>query len=49
MMLVNLTRPLRAGESIPLQLRFQNAPPLDLMLQVAPAGARAPSPAGTRP
>ena len=49
MMLVNLVRPLRTGESIPLQLRFQNAPPLDLMLQVTPAGARGPSPAATKP
>lgn len=42
-MLVNLTRPLRAGESIPVQLRFQNAPPLDLQFQVGPPGARGPA------
>jgi len=42
-MLVNLTRPLRAGESIPVQLRFQNAPPLDLQFQVGAPGARGPA------
>ena len=42
MMLVNLARPLRAGESIPVQLRFQNAPPLDLQFQVGSPGARGP-------
>lgn len=42
-MLVNLARPLRAGESIPVQLRFQNAPPLDLQFQVGPPGARGPA------
>lgn len=48
-MLVDLRRPLKAGESVPVQLRFQHAPPLDLQFQVGPPGARGPGQAGAAP
>ena len=41
-MLMDLKQPLVAGQSVPVQLRFQKAPPLDLQLQVAPVGASGP-------
>jgi len=43
LMLVGLRRPLRAGETLALTLRFQHAPPLRLTLPVraAPAGGMA--------
>jgi len=42
-MLVGLKQPLVAGQTVPVQLRFQNAPPLNLMLKVAPIGAAGPT------
>ena len=42
MMLVDLRQPLVAGQAIPVQLRFEHAPPLDLQVPVAPVGAKAP-------
>lgn len=42
-MLVDLKQPLVAGQTIPMQLRFRTAPPLDLQVQVAPVGARGPN------
>ena len=44
-MLMDLKQPLVAGQSVPVQLRFQHAPPLDLQLEVAPVGAAGPAPA----
>lgn len=41
-MLMDLKQPLVAGQSVPLQLRFGNAPPQDVQLRVAPVGARGP-------
>lgn len=41
-MLMDLKQPLVAGQAIPLQLRFQNAPPLDVQVTVAPVGAGGP-------
>ena len=41
-MLMDLKQPLVAGQVIPVQLRFQNAPPLDLQVTVAPVGAGGP-------
>ena len=41
-MLVGLQKPLVAGQMIPVQLRFEHAPPLDLQVQVAPVGAQGP-------
>ena len=42
LMLEGLTTPLVAGQTIALQLKFEHAPPLDLQVTVAPAGARGP-------
>ena len=41
LMLVGLQKPLVAGQVIPVQLRFEHAPPLDLQVRVAPVGAQA--------
>ncbi len=41
-MLMDLRQPLVAGQTISVQLRFQNAPPLDLQMRVAPVGAKGP-------
>lgn len=41
-MLVDLKQPLAAGQVIPVQLRFEHAPPLDLQVRVAPVGAQGP-------
>jgi len=43
MMLVGLQKPLVAGQVIPVQLRFEHAPPLDLQVRVAPVGAQGPA------
>ena len=40
LMLVDLTQPLVSGQAIPVQLRFRDAPPLDVVMQVAPVGAQ---------
>ena len=45
-MLMDLKQPLVAGQVIPVQLRFQTAPPLDLQVRVAPIGAGSPPGAG---
>jgi copper(I)-binding protein len=45
-MLGGLQKPLVAGQVIPVQLRFEHAPPLDLQVRVAPVGAQAPGMAG---
>ena len=43
-MLMDLKAPLVAGQTVPLTLRFERAPPLELMVQIAPVGAqRAPA------
>ena len=41
-MLADLKQPLVAGQVIPVQLRFQTAPPLDLQVRVGPPGASGP-------
>ncbi len=41
-MMVGLQKPLVAGQVIPVQLRFEHAPPLDLQVRVAPVGAQGP-------
>lgn len=41
-MLLDLKQPLVAGQAIPVQLRFEHAPPVDLQVRVAPVGAKAP-------
>ncbi len=41
-MLVDLKQPLAAGQVIPVQLRFEHAPPVDLQVRVAPVGAKGP-------
>lgn len=41
-MLVGLQQPLVAGQVVPVQLRFEHAPPLDLQVRVAPVGAQGP-------
>ncbi len=41
-MLVDLKQPLAAGQVIPVQLRFEHAPPVDLQVRVAPVGAQGP-------
>lgn len=46
LMLVGLVHPLRAGDVVPVQLRFQHAPPLDLQFVVGAAGARGPAGGG---
>ena len=42
LMLMDLKQPLVAGQTVPVQLRFRDAPPLDVVMQVAPVGAQAP-------
>ncbi len=47
-MLMDLKQPLAAGQTVSVRLRFQNAPPLDLQVPVAPIGAQGPgTPSGT--
>jgi copper(I)-binding protein len=41
-MLMDLNKPLVAGQTITVQLRFQHAPPMDLEVKVAPIGAQGP-------
>lgn len=41
-MLVDLKQPLAVGQVIPVQLRFEHAPPVDLQVRVAPVGAKGP-------
>ncbi len=41
-MLVDLKQPLAAGQVIPVQFRFEHAPPVDLQVRVAPVGAQGP-------
>lgn len=41
-MLLGLTRPLKAGESFPLTLTFAQAPPMTVTVTVVPAGGAAP-------
>ena len=43
MMLVDLRQPLAAGQVIPVQLRFEHAPPRDLQVRVAAVGAQGPA------
>jgi copper(I)-binding protein len=47
-MLMDLRKPLVAGQVIAVQLRFQHAPPMDLEVTVAPIGAQGPSMGHTR-
>ncbi len=42
-MLMDLQKPLVAGQVIAIQLRFQHAPPMDLEVKVAPIGAQGPN------
>lgn len=42
-MLMDLYKPLVAGQTITVQLRFQHAPPMDLDVKVAPIGAQGPA------
>ena len=42
-MLTGLKAPLRAGESLPVHLTFQTAPPVDVMAQVKPIEASSPA------
>ena len=42
-MLMDLNKPLVAGQTITVQLRFQHAPPMDLDVKVAPIGAQGPA------
>ncbi len=41
-MLMDLQKPLVAGQVIAVTLRFQHAPPMDLEVHVAPIGAKGP-------
>ncbi len=41
-MLMGLTKPLVAGDSFPLTLTFQNAPPVTVTVKVRPLGGKAP-------
>ncbi len=41
-MLMDLRRPLVAGQTIPLELRFKRSPPLQLEFQVLPIGSSGP-------
>ena len=43
LMLVDLKQPLVAGQAIPVQLRFRDAPPMEVLMQVAPVGAPGPA------
>ncbi len=42
LMLMGLKTPLVAGQTFPLQLRFEHAPPMTVEVKVAPIGARGP-------
>lgn len=42
-MLIGLVKPLRAGESFPLTLRFAHAPELTVTVPISPAGAAGPT------
>jgi len=42
-MLMDLHKPLVAGQTITVRLRFQHAPPMDLDVKVAPIGAQGPA------
>ncbi len=42
-MLMDMHKPLVAGQTITVQLRFQHAPPMDLDVKVAPIGAQGPA------
>ncbi len=46
LMLIDLSRPLRAGETVPLTLRFENAGEIPVELAIQPAGASGPSQPG---
>lgn len=46
LMLVDLKQPLVAGQTIPVQLRFRDAPPLEVTMQVAPVAAQGPAKPG---
>jgi copper(I)-binding protein len=48
-MLIDLTRPLRAGETIPLNLRFERGGEVTVTVPVQPAGAGGPGPQGQAP
>ncbi len=39
-MLEGLKAPLRLGESVPVHLTFQTAPPLDIQARIRPTGAK---------
>ena len=45
-MLVDLKQPLSAGQVIPVQLRFEHAPPVELQVRGAPVGAQGPGGVG---
>lgn len=42
-MLMDLKQPLVAGQSVPVQLRFEHAPPAEVQVRIAPIGARGPN------
>ncbi len=42
-MLMDMHKPLVAGQTITVRLRFQHAPPMDLDVKVAPIGAQGPA------
>lgn len=42
-MLMDLNKPLVAGQTITVELRFQHAPPMNLEVKVAPIGAQGPA------
>jgi copper(I)-binding protein len=42
-MLMDMRKPLQAGDSFPLTLTFEHAPPVTVQVNVAPAGAAAPT------
>ena len=46
LMLVDLKQPLVAGQTVPVQLRFRDAPPMEVPMQVAPVGAQGPAKPG---
>ena len=43
LMLMDLKQPLVTGQTFPLQLRFQHAAPMEIVVQVAPVGSRGPA------
>ena len=43
LMLMDLKHPLVAGQTFPLQLDFEHAPPMTVQVKVAPIGARGPA------